>query len=286
MFNPRQETHTSSTLTSQHRHRRNPSLTTTPSPPHHHSGMPNEEADSQSHSTPFNTQRYPSTSANDGASIEVVRRPRGRPPGSKNKPKPPVIITQDPEPSMKPYVLEISDNNDIVDAITQFCRKRNMGLCILNGSGVVANVNLKQISSTPGAVVTFRGHFNILSISATVLPGNIPATDDGFKISLAGPHGQVIGGLVVGPLISAGTIYLIAATFSSPSFQKLPLEDDPHHSGEERQQSPPELSRLGDNGPPPPPAADSSRIPVYTYQSSDVIWAPAARQPPPPPPHF
>ncbi|PRQ30552.1 hypothetical protein RchiOBHm_Chr5g0025921 [Rosa chinensis] len=36
---------------------------------------------------------------------EVVRRPRGRPPGSKNKPKPPVIITRDTEPAMSPYIL-------------------------------------------------------------------------------------------------------------------------------------------------------------------------------------
>ncbi|CAI9786074.1 unnamed protein product [Fraxinus pennsylvanica] len=238
--------------------------------------MANEEADSQSHSTPFSTKNYPSISTNDGASIEVVRRPRGRPPGSKNKPKSPVIITQDSEPSMSPYVLEISENTDIVEAITRFCRKRNMGLCILHGNGVVANVTLKQPSSTPGAVVTFHGHFNILSISATVLQGNIPVTDDGFKISLAGPQGQVVGGLVVGPLLSAGTIYLIASTFNSPSFQRLPLEDDPRHSGEERRQ---ELSGLGDV-PTPPGAADSRRIPSYSYQSSDVIWAPAARPPP------
>ncbi|KAL2511584.1 AT-hook motif nuclear-localized protein 17 [Abeliophyllum distichum] len=289
MFTQHQQTHTSNTLTSHHyhhRHHHNPSSATTPSPPHHHLGMPIEEDDSQSHSTSFTTKRYPSTSANDGASIEVIRRPRGRPPGSKNKPKPPVIITQVSEPSMNPYVLEISDNTDIVEAITRFCRKRNTGLCILNGNGIVANVTIKQPSTTPAAVVTFHGHFSILSISATVLPGNIPATSDGFKISLAGPQGQVVGGLVVGPLFSAGTIYLMAATFNSPSFERLPLEDDPRHSGEEQQQSPPELSGLGDSGHPPLAGTDSSRIPVYSYQSSDVIWAPAARQTPPPPPPY
>lgn len=73
--------------------------------------------------------------ANDGATIEVVRRPRGRPPGSKNKPKPPVIITRDAEPSMSPYILEIPTGVDIINSITKFCRKRNMGLCVLNGSG-------------------------------------------------------------------------------------------------------------------------------------------------------
>ncbi|KAJ6930373.1 hypothetical protein NC652_014023 [Populus alba x Populus x berolinensis] len=50
---------------------------------------------------------FNSSGGTDGATIEVVRRPRGRPPGSKNKPKPPVIITREPEPAMSPYILEV-----------------------------------------------------------------------------------------------------------------------------------------------------------------------------------
>ncbi|XP_042015625.1 AT-hook motif nuclear-localized protein 28-like [Salvia splendens] len=208
--------------------------------------------------------------AADGATIEVVRRPRGRPPGSKNKPKPPVIITRDAaEPAMSPYVLELPGGVDIVDSTARFCRKRNIGLCLLSGSGAVTNVTLKQPSSSPGATVTFHGHFDILSISATVLPPSAsPSLSSPFSLSLAGPQGQVVGGHVVGSLISAGTIYLVAANFSNPSFHRLQAaEQEEENSG-------------GHDSPktPPPPA--------YTYPAeNDVVWAPANRHQPPPPPY-
>lgn len=243
--------------------------------------------------------RTPS-SGNDGATIEVVRRPRGRPPGSKNKPKPPVVITRDAEPAMSPYILELPGGVDIIDSTTRFCRKRNMGLCILNGSGTVSNVTLRQPSTTPGATVTFHGRFDILSISATVVGpnagfpslGSILMTNgiaNGFTISLAGPQGQVVGGAVAGPLLSAGTVYLIAATFTNPSYHRLPTDEEGRCSGggndgPDLQHSPPhtDASGGGDSAA-AAAAAESCGISMYScHMPSDVIWAPTARQPPPP----
>ncbi|KAK4359138.1 hypothetical protein RND71_021367 [Anisodus tanguticus] len=239
----------------------------------------------------------PSSSANDGATIEVVRRPRGRPPGSKNKPKPPVIITRDAEPSMSPYILEIPIGVDIINSITKFCRKRNMGLCVLNGSGTVTNITLRQPSTTPVSTVTFHGRFDILSISATIVQPNasVPSNNgiaNGFTISLAGPQGRVVGGGVVGPLVTAGTVYLIAATFNGPSFHRLPVEEELARSYSEggggEHQSPPHtaVSGGGDSGHAPSTTAapESCGMSMYScHLPSDVIWAPTARQPPPPP---
>ncbi|CAK9163610.1 unnamed protein product [Ilex paraguariensis] len=248
-----------------------------------------EEADSRSPSTTTATKKELITTANDGATIEVVRRPRGRPPGSKNKPKPPVVITRESEPSMSPYVLELPGGVDIVDSITRYCRKRNMGLCILSGSGTVANVTLRQPSTTPGATVTFHGRFDLLSLSATVLPTQmtsvIPATvANGFTISLAGPQGQVVGGNVVGSLMAAGTVYVIAASFNNPSYHRLPVEEEITNTGSggnEGHQSPPAVSGGGDCRH-PPSAAESCGMAMYScHLPSDVIWAPTARPPPP-----
>ncbi|CAI8585933.1 unnamed protein product [Vicia faba] len=72
-------------------------------------------------------------SSGDGATIEVVRWPRC-PPGSKNRPRPPVIITRDPEPSMSPFILEVSVGNDFVQAVAEFSHRRNIGLCVLTAS--------------------------------------------------------------------------------------------------------------------------------------------------------
>ncbi|PRQ21227.1 putative PPC domain-containing protein [Rosa chinensis] len=224
----------------------------------------------------------------DGATIEVVRRPRGRPPGSKNKPKPPVIITRDTEPAMSPYILEVPGGSDVVDAVSRFCCRKNIGLVILTGSGTVANVTLRQPSTTPGATVTFHGRFDILSISATFLPQSTAAgpIPNGFTISLAGPQGQIVGGLVAGALIAAGTVYIIAASFNSPSYHRLPVEDEaaPRNSVSGGEAQSPPLSTGGESGGHAP--AQSCGMAMYScHLPTDVIWAPTARQPPPPPPY-
>lgn len=234
----------------------------------------------------------PNTSGGtDGATIEVVRRPRGRPPGSKNRPKPPVIITREPEPSMSPYILEVPGGNDVVEAISRFCRRKNMGICALTGSGMVANVTLRQPSTTPGATVTFHGRFDILSISATFLPQTASyLVPNSFTISLAGPQGQIVGGIVAGSLVAAGTVFVVAASINNPSYHRLPLEEEGRTSGSGdggEGQSPAvsgagggESGRAASGG----GGGESCGMAMYNcHVPNDVIWAPAARPPPPPP---
>ncbi|XP_043710664.1 AT-hook motif nuclear-localized protein 17-like [Telopea speciosissima] len=236
------------------------------------------------------------TTTGDGATIEVVRRPRGRPPGSKNKAKPPVIITRDTIDStaMRPYVLEVPGGLDVVDSLVHFTRRRNIGLCVLSGSGTVANVTLRQPSATPGATVTFHGRFDILSISATLLPpsfSSIPSSANSFTISLAGPSGQIVGGSVAGSLLAAGTLYIVAAAFTDPSYHRLPAEDELQSSDSGNVGHSPSGSGGGGGGEGshshPAPPAESCGVSIYGCNlSSDVIWAPTARQQQPPPPHF
>ncbi|KAJ0025839.1 hypothetical protein Pint_08459 [Pistacia integerrima] len=229
----------------------------------------------------------------DGATIEVVRRPRGRPPGSKNKPKPPVFITREPEPVMSPYILEVPGGNDVVEAISNFCRRKSIGICVLTGSGTVANVTLRQPSATPGATITFHGRFDILSISATFLPQNAacPPVPNIFAISLAGPQGQIVGGSVVGQLIAAGTVFVVAATFNNPSYHRLPVQDEPRTSvsgGGGEGQSPVGSSGGGGGAESGQVAGgESCGMSMYSCHlpGGDVIWAPTARPPPPPPPY-
>ncbi|KAL6504260.1 hypothetical protein OROGR_026183 [Orobanche gracilis] len=231
---------------------------------------PNRSNNASDDSRCFQTQ----PTNNDGVTIDVVRRPRGRPAGSKNKPKPPLVVMRETssEKSMSPYVLELPRGVDIIEATAGFCRRRGTGLCVLNGNGVVADVTLKQPSTTPGATVTFHGHFDILSISATLLPGGgvvyPPSANGPFAISLVGPQGQVVGGLVVGPLVSAGTVYLIAATFNNPWFERLHHEDAAATARDGGHESPQTVS-----------GAESDGAPFYSYQPADVIWSPTARQP-------
>ncbi|XP_071691143.1 AT-hook motif nuclear-localized protein 18 [Rutidosis leptorrhynchoides] len=153
------------------------------------------------------------------------RRPRGRPAGSKNKPKPPIIITRDSPNALRSHVMEVANGCDIQESIANFATRRQRGVCILSGSGTVTNVTLKQ-PSAPGEVVTLHGRFEILSLSGSFLPPPAPPAASGLSIYLAGGQGQVVGGGVVGPLLASGPVVIMAASFGNAAYERLPLEEE------------------------------------------------------------
>lgn len=178
-----------------------------------------------------------------GSALSAPRKPRGRPPGSKNKPKPPVVITRESESAMRPVVLELSAGSDVLECVSSFARHRRVGVSILSGSGAVTNVTLRHPASHSN-VLTLHGRFDILSLAGTFLPTSAPAgstpagsalsspaspptasttVNSPFTISLAGSQGQVIGGTVAGSLVAAGPVMLLVASFASPEFYRLPV---------------------------------------------------------------
>ncbi|KAM0941552.1 putative AT-hook motif nuclear-localized protein 15-29 [Dioscorea sansibarensis] len=164
----------------------------------------------------------PSTSA------APTRRPRGRPTGSKNKPKPPIIVTRDSPSALRSHVLEVSSGADVLETLSEYARRRGRGVCVLSGGGAVVNVALRQPgASPPGSVVaTLRGRFEILSLTGTVLPPPAPPGAGGLTVFLAGGQGQVVGGSVVAPLVAAGPVVLMAASFANAVYERLPLEGE------------------------------------------------------------
>ncbi|KAJ8447359.1 hypothetical protein Cgig2_013136 [Carnegiea gigantea] len=161
---------------------------------------------------------------------QIQRRPRGRPAGSKNKPKPPIIITRDSANALRSHVMEVADGCDVVDSMAHFARRRQRGVCVLSGTGAVANVTLRQPGAPPGTVVTLLGRFEILSLSGSILPPPAPPVASGLSIYLAGGQGQVVGGGVVGPLLASGPVVIMAASFGNAAYERLPLEADPEEA--------------------------------------------------------
>lgn len=161
-------------------------------------------------------------SSSDSASASS-RRPRGRPQGSKNKPKSPIIVARDSPNALRSHVLEVSSGADVTESVSNYARRRGRGVCVLSGSGTVANVSLRQAA---GSVVALHGRFEILSLSGTVLPPPAPPAAGGLSIFLGGGQGQVVGGTVVGPLVASGPVVLMAASFANAVFQRLPLDAD------------------------------------------------------------
>ncbi|KAJ4904555.1 AT-hook motif nuclear-localized protein 20 [Raphanus sativus] len=128
------------------------------------------------------------------------------------------------------HVMEISDGSDVADTIAHFSRRRQRGVCVLSGTGSVANVTLRQ-AAAPGGVVSLQGRFEILSLTGAFLPGPAPPGSTGLTVYLAGVQGQVLGGSVVGPLVAIGSVMVIAATFSNATYERLPIEDEEDGGG-------------------------------------------------------
>lgn len=175
----------------------------------------------------------PFSSRSGGGGVEagetVIRRPRGRPAGSKNKPKPPIIITRDSANALRAHAMEVSSGFDVIESLMNFARRKQRGISILSATGCVTNVTLRQpaaAGSTSGSIVTLHGRFEILSLLGSVLPPPAPPGVSGLTIYLAGPQGQVVGGCVVGALIASGPIVIMAATFMNATFERLPLDND------------------------------------------------------------
>ncbi|KAA8514730.1 hypothetical protein F0562_017909 [Nyssa sinensis] len=181
---------------------------------------------SDSKESPDKGQKADQAATSSGGAATSTRRPRGRPLGSKNKPKPPIIVTRDSPNALRSHVLEVSAGADIVETMTNYARRRGRGVCVLSGGGTVANVTLRQPAAPAGSVVTLQGRFEILSLSGTVLPPPVPPGAGGLSIYLAGGQGQVVGGSVVGPLVASGPVVLMAASFANAVFERLPLEEE------------------------------------------------------------
>ncbi|KAH6762648.1 AT-hook motif nuclear-localized protein 20 [Perilla frutescens var. hirtella] len=165
----------------------------------------------------------------EGAVEVPGRRARGRPAGSRNKPKPPIFVTRDSPNALRSHVLEVANGSDVADSIAQFARRRQRGVCVLSANGTVTNVTIRQPSAA--GAVALHGRFEILSLTGSFLPGPSPPGSTGLTVYLAGGQGQVVGGSVVGSLVAAGPVMVIASTFSNAVYERLPLEEEEEEGG-------------------------------------------------------
>ncbi|XP_078446073.1 AT-hook motif nuclear-localized protein 24-like [Wolffia australiana] len=165
------------------------------------------------------------TNSSENSNGSRNQRPRGRPAGSTNKPKPPVIIARESPDALRTHFMEIANGYDICESIAAFARRRQRGVCILRGSGQVSSVSLRQ-PSAGGAVISLHGRFDILSLSGSFLPAPAPAEASGLAVYLAAGQGQVVGGSAAGALVAFGPVVVMAASFEHAAYERLPLEEE------------------------------------------------------------
>ncbi|XP_062100126.1 AT-hook motif nuclear-localized protein 23-like [Humulus lupulus] len=147
-------------------------------------------------------------------------RPRGRPPGSKNKPKPPMIITRESANTLQAHILEVRSGCDVFNSVATYVRKRQRGICVLSESGTVTNVTLWQPAAT-GAVVTLHGRFEILSLLGSFLPLPAPPGTTSLTVFLASGQGQLVSGNVVEALIAVGPVIVVASSFTNVAYDSF-----------------------------------------------------------------
>ncbi|XP_042026342.1 AT-hook motif nuclear-localized protein 23-like [Salvia splendens] len=215
-----------------------------------HLNLPESEENNESNPNQFSGD-------NNSSGDMAGRRPRGRPPGSKNKPKPPVIITRESANTLRAHIFEVASGCDVFDAVATYARRRQRGVCVLSCTGTVTNVSLRQ-PSAGGGVVTLHGRFEILSLSGSFLPPPAPPGATSLTIYLAGVQGQVVGGNVVGALIASGPVTIIASSFTNVAYERLPLEEEDGI----QMQPPPQHLNIGGGGQFPDPGQPFLNLPL------------------------
>ncbi|KAM7523935.1 hypothetical protein LguiA_013837 [Lonicera macranthoides] len=155
---------------------------------------------------------------------------RGRPPGSGRKQQ-----AAAPPPSgsagvgFTPHVITVKAGEDVLAKLMSFSRNNMRAVCILSVSGAISNVTLHQ-AATSGGTVTYEGRFEILSLSGSFMPmefGGQRSRTGGLSVSLSGPDGQVLGGVVAGLLIAASPVQVIVGSFTTGQKQSKSRDAEP-----------------------------------------------------------
>ncbi|KAF3338875.1 putative DNA-binding protein ESCAROLA [Carex littledalei] len=204
-------------------------------PPDRHDN--NNNNNNNSNSNDSNGSGSGGMEGSGGMDFMARRRPRGRPSGSKNKPRPPIIISQDSANALRTHIMEVAHGCDVFDTMSTFARRRQRGVCVLSGGGMVVDVTLRQPGSAT-AVVTLHGRFEILSLAGSFLPPPASPAATGLTVYLAGGQGQIVGGSVVGALIASGPVVITTASFGNATYERLPLEKEELEAADQPQLQP------------------------------------------------
>lgn len=187
--------------------------------------QPNVQVELNNNNSSSSSNNSSSNVRNNNNSNDDNKSKRGRPLGSKNKSKAPLVITRESANAMRVHVMEVPTGHDVVESISQFVRRRTVDIIVTSGCGTVA---CAAIRSPIGSTLQLRGPFEIVSLSGSILSPPCLTTTVWLTVHLANGQGQMVGGAAVGPLVALGPVMVIALSFENASFECLPLiPEDP-----------------------------------------------------------
>ncbi|WOH07207.1 hypothetical protein DCAR_0626636 [Daucus carota subsp. sativus] len=115
-------------------------------------------------------------------------KPRGRPPGAKNK-APQNMPLQNTAPQVTSRVLEIPPGMDVVAWVNQFAQANNVSVNVLTGSGMISRVAYGHPSS-PNPIIVSEP-LNLVYIAGLVNPAEPGFLS--FTATMSRFNGSVIG---------------------------------------------------------------------------------------------
>ncbi|KMS98117.1 hypothetical protein BVRB_4g095620 [Beta vulgaris subsp. vulgaris] len=111
-----------------------------------------------------------------------------------------------------PHVINVAAGEDVGQKIMLFMQQARRELCILSASGSIANASLRQPAISGGSIA-YEGRFDIISLTGSYVRSDLGGKAGGLSACLLNTNGQIVGGGVGGPLIAAGPVEVIVATF-------------------------------------------------------------------------
>ncbi|KAG6551016.1 hypothetical protein Mapa_007249 [Marchantia paleacea] len=150
-------------------------------------------------------------------------KPRGRPKGSKNKPKPaPPVHLDDNRGDMNIHFLDIPRGEFVIASVAQLASKfvqQGGGVFVVGAKGFVSRVSIVDIEQNRRYLV---GAFHILSLSGTI--GSARTTK--FTITLGDQKFQIWGGTLFGDFQAVqGSVVVKAVSYEG---QEAPIASQMH----------------------------------------------------------
>ncbi|CAL5025715.1 unnamed protein product [Urochloa decumbens] len=152
-------------------------------------------------------------SGGGGSNSNPDGKRRGRPPGSGKKKQLDALGSSGT--SFTPHIITVKPNEDVASKIMAFSQQGPRTTCIISANGALCTATLRQ-PATSGGIVTYEGHFDILSLSGSFLlaeDGDTRSRTGGLSVALAGSDGRIVGGCVAGMLMAATPVQVVVGSF-------------------------------------------------------------------------
>ncbi|KAI6668303.1 hypothetical protein NL676_019384 [Syzygium grande] len=122
--------------------------------------------------------------------------------------------------SLRAPLVKVRNEYDIFDSIATYA-------AVVVGNLHAVRDRHSWQPATAGSIVTLHGRFGILSLSGSFLPPPAPWAVRDHELDDIPGGGQVVGSMV-GKLIVAGPVIVVAMSFTNIAYERLPLEEEGH----------------------------------------------------------